>query len=488
MVKINLKPVQGSTLNEDVTLYVSTPDSGGSPIVEQYPPSLPDAGIIRSTTLLGETTYSGLTDTSGFDESALTYVNETGTFFYFTNIHGATVTDHLYLQSATNIDGSRTIYFYEGTGNTRKYILFKAQHAYNVGTNQETQDYFVKISFSSPPTELAVYNETLPFIYPVVNSANNISDANPPGLDLTYLNNISIHDSLFDVQGYVRIRKAPNTTNDLNIFSQISYAKELISTDMKQQYINLGFSQSDMAQSRRIETITMTVPTPVSRYGNVRPIPNGRAYLTTDVRLYLWSTNFIVGDTIAIKTDMSNPESVITKVVTGINYDEGYITFATGLAIGMIGTVVYPTPNDLILSELSQIVSVPSNIINIIEYAVCSDMKDALSQGMDSVMIDMQIPPSGGGLYDGVYRQLAVCHRPQFNDLTVINGTQIGALTDCTTSGSDAFCETDATSLYYDGMNGTNHSWEPGTILYLANKTPVYRRYITSRESFKLII
>lgn len=486
MVKINLKSVLDfSTLKEQVTMYISyISTSTGERTDEPY---LPTASITRSTTLLGETSFTGLTDVLGIDEAvALNYVNEsmspTGTYFYFTNMKGAKVSDKMFLQPYIGGDGKRSIWHYEGSGNDKKYLLFESQHSFTINTAVDTQNYFVKVSFASPPNELAIYHETLPFIYPTVNAGNNISDANPPGLDVTYLNNISIHNSLFDVQGYVRIRKTPNTTNNQNIYSKISYVKELVSTEDRQQFANLGFSTTDMTKARRIETITMTVSEPVSRYGNVRPKPNGSAYAPTDVRLYLWSTNFIVGDTIAIKTDMHNPESVILKKITGINYEEGYVTFGSNQPIG---TNVIPTDNDQILSELSQVVSQPSKIINVIEYAVCDNMKEAMSFGMDSVMIEMKIPPSGTDLYDGVYRQIAVVHRPKYYDLTGLNGSNPS---NCTDAGSDSFRESDTTTLYYDGPNGTNHSWEPGTILYLANKTPVYRKYITSREYFKIII
>ena len=219
-VKINVKGLANTTtVDEPVTLWVKS-SLNSSDLVYL-------TGITRSVSTLGEISYTGLTDDMFTTTSAgadVRYANEAmatnGTYFYFTNAHNVKISGNLYMVPSNEPDTGNSIFTYAGSGNDHKFILFKTSRT----TGDTTTDFFTKVSYASPANELAIYHETLPFIYSTSNAINTISDANPPGLDLSYITDPSINTSLTDVQGYVKITNTPADTLS-NIYTKISYCK-----------------------------------------------------------------------------------------------------------------------------------------------------------------------------------------------------------------------------------------------------------------------
>jgi hypothetical protein len=475
MVKINNKGMFNyASISEKLKMYVS------KMVGNTRTDSLFISNITKTVNILGEISYTGLSDSffDGISESDLLEdvnndFDETRTYFYFVNKNNFKVSDNFFLQQYLKPDGTPSVFNFD-TFVDKKYLLFNAKNRFATPANT----YYMKLGYESAQTELAIYHETLPFLYPNVNSTNNISDANPPGLDISYLKNSQVNRSLFEIGGYVKIKKDYNsgqTQNENDLSSKVSFVREMETSNDKNLYIGMGFT-TDTSSSKRIESVVLTGE-PTIKYANVVAKPNGTPYASGDRRLYLDTNAFIVGDVLNIDVDMSNPSDVSDKLkrtVTEVNYNEGYIGLNESL-----GTIVAPNSNPFFSD---QIVSDETTVIDIIEYAVCDSYKDALRYGMNSVMVDLKLPAKGNGLYEGIYRQIAICHRPQYLDIAT------NTIKNCADSTNVFFTDTDGTSLYIDGEAKSNHAWEAGTVLYIANKTPIYRKYVKNRESFKLII
>jgi hypothetical protein len=501
MVKINVNSaaLDFTSIIEQVTLWVhDTRDNLNhvdTPVVHN---------LSRTTNILGEKYITGIPTNFDymFPESDLVgmayYQNQPigsdPNVFSLRNVSNAVVSESLYLMKYENLNGDDTVWYYDSIG--KKYLLFK-----NIGPDPDNNVSYMKVSQDIPPTGLAIFHESLPFAFPTINSSDDVSDKNPPSSSMRYLKNSAFHKSLIEILGYVKIKKSynPNSVSPDEFSSKITYCREL--TDMsrnateskdKQKYLALGFVENDPTATKRFETITVTSPTPIYRLGNVRPTPNGvTEYGEGARRLYMWTNDFIVGDRVIIKLDPTDPFSgTISRSITSINYTNNYIVIDAPVGIG--NTLFASVNNSQLTQANAQVVTDTTNannVISVTEYAVCDNYDDALFTEMDSVMIDIKIPTSGEGLYTGIYRQLAIVYDPS---VVIYDDNGVGTLTKCNKFDT-IYYKTNMSpikkvDLFNDGINLVNHAYEPGTILYLANKQPIYRNMIGSRETFKLII
>lgn len=482
MLKINNKTIKKSTLNESVKLVLSSPKNlehvNRFDISKIY-------NLTKCTSILGEVVVKGLTNRSFTDNTTLNeqdftdfvnyeldyiqYVNNnleysenTGYYFYLVNYNNEKVSPDLFLQKN---ESTNSIFNYDNEGN--KYLLFKTKETID-GKNDSI---FIKITYETSPLSLAIFNESLPYSNMLINTSNSVSDANPPALDIMYLKNKYIDSSLFDIKNYIKLKKNYLDVNGYS--SKISFVKEIRNEAELNKYTNqFGFTLLD-SDPNHIQTLYITLPTQIIRTGNIRPKPNGIPYSSTDRRLYLWVNNFNIGDNIKFKVNPSDNNYYPTNsylTVTSIDYDEGYIGFNTNLGIGGI------TPSISNNSNTSQVISDYTNILNSTKFAVTNDIKSAIKFEMDSIMVDVEIPSSSTNeVYNGIYRQIAISFLPKYYDQS--NAT----MNIC----SDIFY-TDSNNISL--FDYANHVYDPGTILYISNKFPVYRQYLTGTEVFKLII
>lgn len=483
IVKINTRDLYNNfSLNENVKLILSSPPDNEH-VTRWDTTKL--MGIVKSTSNLGETYVSGLVNSAFFnitpefdtEDKIVNYINrdlgylsytnismnDAGYYFYLVNSNNVKVSDNLYLQPNLVLN---SVFNYDESAS--KYMVFKSKKS-NSGADTDNT---LKITSDVPISGLAIYHESLPFT--LVSTSTSVSDANPPALDISYLKQQTFDNSIFDIGGYVNIKKDFNNLNgsDLVLSSKVSYCKELRTTTEKNKFLALGFT----TETKKIESVSLNSSSVIYRTGNIRPKPNGLPYLPTDKRLYVWTNNFIINDRVKfrISPDPEEPVYIPTDgsylTITSIDYDEGYIGFSTEIGSSEVESSVDDT------NSSPQIISEGTNILAFAEYAICDNINDALTYGMDSVMIDLQIPASlpNSTLYDDMYRQVAICHKPQYTDSQ-------GLLVDC----SDIFVKNGTgVSLF----NEASHEWTPGTILYLSNKHPIHRKYISNREVFKLII
>lgn len=505
-LKINVRSMFNfSDINEPVSLIVSSPAYGAIPRTEKKIIH----SLMRTTNILGESFVQGLNDSNLLvtEEELLGYANEdmdivTGAYFYLSNSRNMKVSQNMFILKEFNAQGKETVFNYDTsvngdtigsmkissdsvkygnnfkifnnekvTGN--KYLLFKSNFSEQ---DLSVKTFYTKVCYNIPETDLAVYHESLPFLFPSINSENNVSDANPPGLSLSYIRNRTLSSSIFEINQYIRIKKAQLDDQPSSIYSKVSYVKELRSTNEENRYAQLGFNGIDQGGLKRIESMIMTSTEPIVRYGNVAPKPNGLPYYKDDTTVYLWSNDFVVGDQIVIIRDITNSDSpTFSTAVLEVNYEFNYIILAD-----VIGDeeelVLLPSKASSIYSESAQIkLQAESNVINIIKYAVCDKLDDALVYGMENVMVELHIPKdSNSTLYQGFYRQLFVSHRPFYYD-TISSSVQ-----NCGDANIDNF----NSNLYIE----EEHNWNCGTIIFLANKTPTYRKIIANKEVYKLIV
>ena len=437
-------------------------------------------GLTRSTSLLGETFIYGLDEAvlSSAIPDLLSVVNDmmnVGHHFYITDRKNKKISDKLYLQSYETLDGTEVFNYAED----EKYLLFKSERQLSTGS----EEYYTKISTNISSSELAIYNENLNFIYPTITSSNDVSDSNPPSFDITYLTSPTIDRSIFEVMGYNKIKKNSDPAVDSDFISKVSYVKMLKTNAEKIKYEGFGFNANNV-NNKTFDVVTLTSSEPIMRYGNIKPKPNNTAYVSTDTRFWIWDLEFLIGDVVYIKPDISDANSVpVARTIIDVNYEEDYIIINQN--VGVAVTPV-PFPDVNFNKNASQIkLTTATDLMTEVRYAVCDNLNDAYLYNMDSVMIDLSIAGKStlgvtNGIYEGMYRQISIVYNPKYLDVHDPDSAN-WTLNPCTL---DFYSDTNAISLF----NHLEHRYENGTLLYLANKTSIWRKYINGMETFKLVI
>jgi hypothetical protein len=423
-------------------------------------------GLSKITTISGETIISGLTDAklNLIDApTIMTFAQNANFYFCLADSDNNKISESMYLQTYIN-QGNRAFTFYDT--NENEYLLFQIQ---NSTTNNIPYDYFLKVTYDIPINELAIFNESLPFIYPLSMVSSNVSDGNPPALDISYLKNPFVNTSLIEIESYVKIKKN-QTEASPNLYSTIQYVTEIDSTTQYNKYLAWGFGVNPNLQ---FIDIGIDVD-PYNKFANVAPKPNGLPYTVTDQRIWLWTNNFEVGDIVNIRI---NPAiiSLVNNVIPNakiINVDYYFNFIDLQNAVGG-NNVIIPSTTNTATSDLAQVVSTSTTSVYNILYASCNNFDDAINYNMDSVMINVKIPTT---FYNGIYRQIAICFNPQ-----VYQGGQSVL---CSTINQDYVTNGGGISL----LNPTLNTWTPGYIQYISNKNPIYRQFLTGPELFTLII
>jgi hypothetical protein len=92
----------------------------------------------------------------------------------------------------------------------------------------------------------------------------------------------------------------------------------------------------------------------------------------------------------------------------------------------------------------------------------------ALEYGFDTVMLNKNVDSTGpNSPTTGIYRRLFICYQPLDSD-----GQQLGS----------------PTNTVGNIFNPTTFDYNIGTLIYLANKIPIYRQWVTNQEQFKILI
>ena len=447
------------------------------------------SNLTKSVNMLGEVSIDGAEESyaEGFTEQVLidnysvdgtTFSSDISNWPYFTLRNGINkqtlIYDKMYLIKGKDEYNNDTIWH---VSNKDKYMLFKASNSF--GT-----DFFIRISIGNTDNGIGIYHESLPFDYELIDSMNTVSDANPTSIDITYLKDQSISSSLFELLNLTKIKKSQLTdTLDTDCYSKVSFVRELTNLTEKNRYLGYGFVENNSSAAKRIENIDVTIDPDldgyVYHYGNIRRNPNTTSgnYPSKCLRLYLYSNPFIVGDVINIRYfdeshstyDNNKTQKYIT--VTGVSNQEDnyYIDLSTPTLFEIKFNSESPE-EEAINKDEAAIYSEQTTILSRVTYAVCDSYDNAVKYNMNSVKIEMHIPKQNlaASMYTGIYRQVAICHEPYY--------FPAGVKTICT---DDYYSSDLIDSTYCNDM---------GSVVFISNKTPIYRQFLDSKELFVIII
>jgi len=108
------------------------------------------------------------------------------------------------------------------------------------------------------------------------------------------------------------------------------------------------------------------------------------------------------------------------------------------------------------------------------KYAVTQDLDFGMAENFNLILVSAElnnVTPT-----QDIYRQIFISWRPEYYDGL--------ALVKCGSGSNPGPNYSEATTFF----DPNNHVNETGTLFYLANKMPVYRKYIDGLETFKIII
>jgi len=115
--------------------------------------------------------------------------------------------------------------------------------------------------------------------------------------------------------------------------------------------------------------------------------------------------------------------------------------------------------------ENVELITIENDAETTVSYATTSSIDIARNYGFDLVRVGKTLDSTTPT--DSTYRQLFLCYLPKDKD---------GAALTASTADHDAIFST------------TNHEYDLGTVLYLANKAPVYRKYLGEDETFVIMV
>lgn len=444
---INKHNVNVPFFSTNCKLFMNLPVSAGGTGL----PVLVKENLQRTANILGENFVSGMRDNGIIipsDPDAVfaedTQANkEKLKHAVFTLVDYSSPTNVLY-GNMTFVDpnpGDTTQIYEEvsGYGNSKKYVTFKYTYTAN------EYQYVQFIIGSNQIDELGIWCEALPYT-----TVHPVADANPPALDISYLKNTNLSSSLFDINGLTKISASGG---------DVEFVKEIFSSAASAEYASYGFT---------IEKIDM-VGENINHLGFVRTaIPYNQTSDTIQMQDF---HTFVVGDVVQIPlypdlylTDQSTPVSAYTVVDIDNTPASAYIKLNTA--------VVLATNQTLPINY--QLKSNATNVTASMMLAKTTNKQLALKYGLYNVLISKTVPllNINGSPTENIYRQLIVSYRPKdSNDVlcsaNVYNGD--------TTFGNANF-------------NPNTWTYNNGTIFYIGNKIPIYRKWASTDEQFKIII
>lgn len=423
--------------------------------------------LTKVTTILGESFVIGLTkdiieDINSMTEATLlSFSNNTpvgsardnNPYFYLVDGQNNLKSSRMYLQNT--IDTHKIQHIYQTDDKQNTYLVFKNETIDNQSIDNKFEYYYSKISLEQTYNSLAIYNETLPFAYAEITSPTNITDVNPPSLDINYLKTNTISKSLFDTKSYMRI------LND-----EFKFVRQIKSSIERDNFTKVGFTETN-SSNKYFESIILESDIVFRRFSNLSRVHEAGTNI-----FYLFNNTFFIGELVHIDN--------ASYTITESNYEFGYIVIYNDSLINTIPTIPKKLAEATEFSVADVYSTNETTTINKIEYAVCDQYDDALTYYMDSVMVTKNVPNVSTDIYGGIYRQLSICYRPSYVDTS-------GNIYNCGDQRDiNNFIDTFGTNLY----NTISKRYENGTVLYLSNKSPIYRKYIANGvpESFKIII
>jgi hypothetical protein len=397
--------------------------------------SLAASGLQRTINVLGETYITGLpaselqSDESIFNDavSAEEHKNILINSYAFSLVDesGSIILNDMKFVNAEETSSTAIYTEVTSLGNSQKYTTFSYSFA-----NNELQ-YIKMIIGPNQYDEFGIWNEALPY-----ESIIPTSDGNPPALDVSYLKNSLVGSSLFDINGFSKV-----------VTADVDFVKEVNNGSEQAFYSAAGFT---------IEQLILN-GSPSVHNGIVKStVSNG------DSIINLFDFNgFVVSDQIAIES--------LTYTVSAVDYTPGSnsITLVNNSDAGLNIVISTPINTNTVLS------STETDINAIITVAKTKDKDKALRYGFFNVLISKEVDLIGANSpTENIYRQLFIAYRPKDS------------------SGNYLTADTYNGDLSVYGVNFNQDTWsyDNGLIIYISNKVPIYRKWASTNEQFKIII
>lgn len=336
------------------------------------------SGLQKTINILGETYITGLSDPSTILDTNTDYVlndytdnvihkeflnssvSGTRTFYITEGVSGSILIDKMKFVDPAIASATEIYTEINSTQKSQKYLTFRYPYT------TITSDQYIKLIVGTKDNnELGIWNEVLPY-----QTTIPTSDANPPGLDISYLKNPVINTSIFDVKGLIKIQSG-----------EVEFIKEMFNNADRIKYQNLGFT---------IETVELN-GTEDEHLGYVKSLTNVGS---TTIPLNDFHT-FVIGDII-------DPFGTVqyTVVATDYSFGASSITINQGLTESLeAGRLLKSNPTD---------------VAAIITLAKTSDLNKALVYGFSSALISKEVDLVGEfSPTEDVYRQLFISFAPK---------------------------------------------------------------------------
>lgn len=387
------------------------------------------------------TTGNGYIQDNSLDSAAIT--------FFITTADGVIIQDGMkYIETIETNDEQSVVFSYP--------IVSEATQ--NSGR--------MKISNSINPTKLAVFGERF-------TNGMEVTDATPVPLVLNYLRTGMIHSSIFDVLGIIQIEPETwtKTTTVADVTSSLSgkyftlYASDGTSTTDNNTQYYVWFDVNDLSTDPAVTGTGLEVNIDPDETADM--VASKMATVISNANGGNDFTCVVTNNEVVIKNKKIGP--VIDTVDSNTTFTieiANEITFSRRIDTQATEELLLAVPE--IDSEAIEVITIAENPDTTVQFAVTKELAIAQQYNFDLVRIKKIIPGTGAAApTEEVYRQLFVCYKPKDSAGVVVTAN---------------------TATHTDIFNTTEHSYDLGTMLYLVNNSPVYRKHLSSDEDFTLLI
>jgi len=446
-----ISEIELPTLKQPVRLMYNTNIAAASPSSSFGNNIVGD--LVKTTNILGEMEITGLLPR--FVQEGSGYIlnnNLTNSVFFLSTPDGNIIQDKMkYLQIIETETETSLVFSYPVIGES---IL-------NSGR--------LKLTTASQSEKLAVFPEKF-------SEGQETSDITPAPLTKNYINLGAIHSSIFDVKGLVRISGQRHTeiaikgdgdipgglNNKFFYLYSPHYSNENIETVYYIWYNNgtgsaplisgvpIVVNYTPAATASTIATLTASAINAItsSFTSNVHPDVN--------TKIIVKNKNINPSSDAKDSTDVSTSTSFTFKKVNEIRFSRRVDNIETENILASV-----PEIN----SEIVDVITIDGNPDSTVKFMTTEHISKAIQYYFDLIRLkkvcSKSIPTNE------TYRQLFLCYNPK--------------------TASREYCSLENYS-HSDLFSTNEHSYNLGTILYMANKKPIVREHLSSDEDFTILI
>ena len=410
-------------IKEEVKLMYSTGENATSPTTA-FNSSLIGT-LYKHINNLGETYISGLE--SSFVIDGLGYIEQNSlnsASYFITDVNGVILQDNIKYINITHSTEEIAIEF--------SYPIV-GEVIQNSGR--------LKFVSQGPSDRLAIFYEQF-------QDGVDVSDITPPPMSLDYLKSGAFQKSIFDIQGMIKINSLQVNGND----GGTTIATSSFTTDVNMTTLSVDELAGSKLVLCGLDAGLYAIVTNTN-------LASGNTIVVSEIfPKTLTNSDFFIRKDDELKFARRIDNQTTKDVLLGVPNPGGQDTRAVDPN--------YPgVPSVSLANVITTIID--DDTETAVDYAVTANISDAITYSFDFVQIDKSVAGGvGGEVTENIYRELFVCFNPKD-----ANGANMTA----------------SEATHADLFQETNHTYDLGTILYLARKEPVFRKHLQSPEDFKII-